>query len=307
MSFLKQKKITHYEHSAAVLPRHAIGSSDSGQSKVLEMPEEPSLTCMRARAGLWCNCSNGEGQRPAQPVPDIKAQMWTQHLGSLAAVSVRFENGGGIPHGQHFVNRWKSSFNCVAAKMFYAAGFLTCSILLRSCILSLDPHDSEAFIQAVRLFKASHLPLGFYSQGSSATDYNGPSFLFMFQLRLQRSTVYQSKLNKNNSNNRKKLRMINFLYRSSSQIYCCKVVTASPLLRPNVFILFVLFPGCFESVCVAGWLIEPGQRTFFPHYDCCQTQFCHKYNCSSFKLEHILQYLTANQTSPLGNKERVCL
>lgn len=148
------RKNTHYKHFVSVLPRHAIGSSDSGQSKVLEMPEEPSLTCMRARAGLWCNCSNGEGQRPAQPVRDIKAQMWTQHLGFLAAVSVLFEDGGWILHGQHFENRWKSYFNCIAAKMFYALGDLTCSILLRSCILSLDPHDSEPFIQAVRLFKS---------------------------------------------------------------------------------------------------------------------------------------------------------
>lgn len=152
--FPEAEKNTHYEHFASVFPRHAIGSSDSSQSKVLEMPEEPSLTCMRARAGLWCNCSNGEGQPPAQPERDIKAQMWPQHLGFLAAVSLLFEDGGWILHGQHFVNRWKSSFNCVAAKMFYAFRVLTCSILLRSCILSSDPHDSEPFIQAVRLFKS---------------------------------------------------------------------------------------------------------------------------------------------------------
>lgn len=149
-----EKKNTHYKHFASVFPRHAIASSDSGQSKVLEMPEEPSLTCMRARAGLWCNCSNGEGQRPAQLVRGIKAQMWTQHLGFLAAVSVLFEDGGAILHGKHFLNRWKSSVNCVAAKRFCALRVLTCSTLLRSCILSLDPHDREPFIQAVRLFES---------------------------------------------------------------------------------------------------------------------------------------------------------
>lgn len=101
----KKKKNTHYKHFVSVFP-HAIGSSDSGQSKVPEMPEEASLTCMRARAGLWCNWCNGEGQGPAQPAPDIKAQMWTQHLGFLVADSVRFEDGGWIFHGQHFVNRW---------------------------------------------------------------------------------------------------------------------------------------------------------------------------------------------------------
>lgn len=151
--------------------------------------------------------------------------------------------------------------------------------------------------------KASHLPVWFYSQASSGTEYNGPSLLFMFQLQLQRSIVYQSKLLKK----KKRRRIINFLYRSPSQIYLWKVVTTSPLLRLDVLILFVLFPGCFESVSVTRWLIEPGQRTFFfPYYDCCQTQFCHKYNYS-FKLEHILQYLTPNQTSPLGIRELVCL
>lgn len=107
-SLLKQKKKrknTHYKYFVSVFP-HATGSSDSGQSKVPEMPEEASLTCMRARAGLWCNWCNGEGQGPAQPAPDIKAQMWTQHLGFLAADSVRFEDGGWILHRQHFVNRW---------------------------------------------------------------------------------------------------------------------------------------------------------------------------------------------------------
>lgn len=99
-----EKKNTHYKHFVSVFPRHAIGSSDSGQSKVPEMPEEASLTCMRARAGLWCNWCNGEGQGPAQPAPDIKAQMWTQRLGFLAADSVRFEDGGWILHGQHFAN-----------------------------------------------------------------------------------------------------------------------------------------------------------------------------------------------------------
>lgn len=92
-----RKKNTHYKHFARVFPRHATGSSDSGQSQVLQMPQEASLTCMRAGAGLWCNCSNGEGQRPAQPGRDIKAQMWTQHSGFLAAISVLFEDGGMNP------------------------------------------------------------------------------------------------------------------------------------------------------------------------------------------------------------------
>lgn len=148
------EKNTHYKHFTSVYPRHAAWSSDSGQSKVLEMPQEPALTCMRAGASLWCNCSNGEGQRPAQPVQDIKAQMWTQHLGFLAAVSVLFEDGGGLLHRQVFGNRWKSPLNFVAAKMVYALWGLTCSILLHYCVLSLDQHDCEPFIQAVRVLKS---------------------------------------------------------------------------------------------------------------------------------------------------------
>lgn len=148
------EKSTHYKHFTSVYPGHAARSSDSSHSKVLEMPQEPALTCMRAGASLWCNCSNGEGQRPAQPVQDIKAQMWTQHLGFLAAVSVLFEDGGRLLHRQVFGNRWKSPFNFVAAKMVYALWGLTCSILLRYCVLSLDQHNCEPFIQAVRVLKS---------------------------------------------------------------------------------------------------------------------------------------------------------
>lgn len=198
------------------------------------MPEEPALTCMRAGASLWCNCSNGEGQRPAQPVRDIKAQMWTQRLGFLAAVSVLFEDGGRLLHRQVFGNRWKSPFNFVAAKKVYALGGLTCSVLLRYCVLSLDQHDCEPFIQAVRLIKSlpptcvaiymALLPLNimdrlFYSCSSFGSKHS----------TLNQSTLYK-----------KETWIINFLYKSSAQIYCWKVVTASPLLWVDV-ILFVLF------------------------------------------------------------------
>lgn len=255
-----EKKNTHYKHFVSVFPRHAIGSSDSGQSKVPEMPEEASLTCMRARASLWCNWCNGEGQGPAQPAPDIKAQMWTQHLGFLAADSVRFEDGGWILHWQHFVNRWIPLI-VLPPKCFMLLGIWPATYCY-AVVSSLWIHMTVNLSSRQRgCLKASHLPVWFYSQGSSGTEYNGPSLLFMFQLRLQRSTVYQSKLLKKKKRRR---RIINFLYRFPSQIYLWKVVTASPLLRLDVLILFVLFPGCFESVSVTSWLIEPGQRTFFP-------------------------------------------
>lgn len=41
---------------------HAMVSADSKQSKVLVMPPELALICMRAGTGLWCNCSSSEGQ-----------------------------------------------------------------------------------------------------------------------------------------------------------------------------------------------------------------------------------------------------
>lgn len=52
----------HYKHFVSRYTCHAMASSDSRQSKVLVMPPEPALICMRAGTGLWCNCGSGEGQ-----------------------------------------------------------------------------------------------------------------------------------------------------------------------------------------------------------------------------------------------------
>lgn len=50
----------------------------------------------------------------AQPVHNIKARMYTHYFDFFMAIFMLFEGGG----WQGCVNRWKSAFNCVTAKLF---------------------------------------------------------------------------------------------------------------------------------------------------------------------------------------------
>lgn len=52
----------------------------------------------------------------AQPVHNIKAQMCTHHLDCFMAIFMLFEGRGWLCW-QECVNRWKSAFNCVTAKL----------------------------------------------------------------------------------------------------------------------------------------------------------------------------------------------
>lgn len=83
----------HYKHFVSRYTCHAMASSDSRQSKVLVMPPEPALIWERELAYDVIAVA-AKVSAFAQPVHNIKAQMYTHHLGFFMVISMLFEGGG---------------------------------------------------------------------------------------------------------------------------------------------------------------------------------------------------------------------